>query len=266
MAKEKFNRKLAAILSVEKKIPQSRFLVLIAFIFAAAFAIFMAAIGIGICQHNSHEKHFRAGAFAYETKCIDLNAVVRSPDQQDALIACEGARDASVFLESQGLDVSNTIVIELLTKLPAVVGSSASGCYLESEQRVLILVYSEFRKFETWFGVPIDRSLYRSAVSHEVAHMVADFNFTISQPSIQAKEYIAYVTQFFVMEPMLRKKVLSRFPGEAFEGDWQMSTTVYMLDCMGFGIRAYLHFVKLTDGDEYLHAILNGEAISFYSW
>ena len=171
-----------------------------------------------------------------------------------------------MFLESHGLDVSGTIVIELLTKLPAVVGSSASGCYLESEQRVLILVYSEFRKFDTWFGVPIDRSLYRSAVSHEVAHMVADFNFTISQTSIQAKEYIAYVTQFFVMEPMLRKKILSRFPGEGFEGDWQMSTIVYMLDCMGFGIRAYLHFVKLTDGDEYLRAILNGEAISFYSW
>jgi len=200
---------------------------------------------------------------ANEIRCNGLNVVVHSPNRTDAMIACEGARDAIVFLESHGLDVSGTIVIEVLTELPAVTGSSAAGCYLESEQRVLILVYSEFRKFETWFGVPIDRSLYRSAATHEVAHMVADFNFTIPKPSIQAKEYIAYVTQFLAMEPVLREKVLSHFPGKAFEGDWQMSTTVYMLDCMGFGIRAYLHFIKLTNADEYLHAILNGEALSF---
>jgi hypothetical protein len=30
---------------------------------------------------------------------------------------------------------------------------------------------------------------------------------------------------------------------------------------MGFGVRAYRHFLKLEDGDEYLHAILNGEAL-----
>jgi len=129
------------------------------------------------------------------------------------------------------------------------------------ERRVLILVYSEFKKFENWFGVPIDRSLYRSVVSHEVAHLVADFNFTIAKPSIQAKEYIAYITQFSTMEPVFRDRVLLHFPGEAFEGDWQMSTTIYMFDCMGFGVRAYRHFLKLEDGDEYLHAILNGEAL-----
>jgi hypothetical protein len=266
MAKKKFNRKLTAILSFGKNKPRSRFLVLVGFIFAAAVASLTVAVGVGICQHNSHEKYSRVGAFANETRCNDLNVVVSSPDQQDAFIACEGARDAIVFLESHGFDVSGTIVIELLTELPAVAGSSAAGCYLESEQRVLILVYSEFIKFETWFGVPIDRSLYRSAVSHEVAHMVADFNFTISKPSIQAKEYIAYVTQFLAMEPVLREKVLSHFSGEAFEGDWQMGTTVYMLDCMGFGVRAYRHFLKLADGDEYLHAILNGEALSFYCY
>lgn len=230
------------------------------FIVAAAFASLIVAVKLGICQHNSSDT---PGTLVGETRCNDLNIVVRSLDHLDAIGACEGARDAILFLESHGFEVSETIVIELVTELPAVAGSSAAGCYIESEQRVLILVYSEFRKFETWFGVPIDRSLYRSAVSHEVAHMVADFNFTIPKPSIQAKEYIAYVTQFSTMEPVMREKVLSHFTGEAFEGDWQMSTTVYMLNCMNFGIRAYLHFIKLTDGDEYLHAILNGEALFF---
>jgi hypothetical protein len=42
-------------------------------------------------------------------------------------------------------------VIEQLTKLPADAGDYAAGCYLESERRVIILVYSEFKKFATWF-------------------------------------------------------------------------------------------------------------------
>jgi len=149
-----------------------------------------------------------------------------------------------------------------LTRLPAVVSPSAAGCYLESERRVLVLVYSEFRKFKTWFGIPIGRSSYRSLVSHEVAHLVAHHNFKISEPSIQAKEYIAYVSQFSTMESVLRKKVLSQFPCEAFEGDWQMATTIYMFDCMGFGVRAYQHFLKLGNGRDYLQAILNGKALT----
>jgi hypothetical protein len=54
---------------------------------------------------------------------------------------------------------------------------------------------------------------------------------------------------------------MSHFQGEAFEGDWQMRTTIYMFDCMGFGVRAYRHFLKLANGREYLHDILNGKTL-----
>jgi hypothetical protein len=30
---------------------------------------------------------------------------------------------------------------------------------------------------------------------------------------------------------------------------------------MSFGVRAYRHFLKLANGREYLHAILNGKAL-----
>ena len=105
----------------------------------------IVAVVVGIWQFNFHEEPSTAGMVANEIRCNGLNVVVHSPNHTDAMIACEGARDAIVFLESHGLDVSGTIVIEVLTELPAVTGSSAAGCYLESEQRVLILVYSEFR-------------------------------------------------------------------------------------------------------------------------
>jgi len=231
----------------------------LAIVFAAAG--FALAVGAWIYQHNSSEKPSSAGAFVIENRCSHLNVVVRSPAPADALAACEGARDAIVFLESNGLRVTGEIAISLSAKLPTAVSSSAAGCYLESERKVLILVYPEFRKLKTWFGIPIDRSLYRSLVSHEVAHLVADHNFKVSKPSIKAKEYIAYVTQFSTMEPALRRRVLLQFPCDGFEGDWQMGATIYMFDCMKFGVRAYRHFLKMANGRDYLHAVLNGEVL-----
>lgn len=257
------NRKLPDILRAKEMMLGLHCLVLVASILAVAIPNSAIANGIGICQRNSHEIDSRSDIFIKETRCNDLNAVVCSPDTQDALIACDGARDAVAFLESNGLHVHSEILIEIVPSLPDVVeGNSAAGCYLESERRVLILAYSEFKKYKSWFRIPIGRSLYRSVVAHEVAHFVVDSNFTVAEPSIQAKEYLAYVTQFSTMEPVLRGRVLSHFPGKAFQGDWQMSTTIYMFDCMSFGVRAYRHFLNLTEGDEYLHAILNGEALT----
>jgi hypothetical protein len=259
MAKDKFKRKITTIFSSEKKTSALRSSALRRFLSGVEAGLILF-VCIGICQCIFVEKSSTTEMFN-EIKCSALNVVVRSPDPADALIACEGARDAMGFLAVQGLDVTNDIAIELLTILPAVVSGSAAGCCLESEKRVLILVYSEFKKFKTWFGIQIDAGLYRTLVSHEVAHVVAACNFKIPAPSIQAKEYIAYITQFSIMEPLQRERVLSQYPCEAFEGDWEMNTTIYMFDCMGFGVRAYRHFLKLSNGHDYLHAILNGKAL-----
>jgi hypothetical protein len=261
MAQEKFRRKLTTIFSSEKKTPVFGYSALRRFLFSGTDAGLILFVWIAICQCNFLEKSSTTEIFVNETRCSAHNVVVRSPGLADALIACEGARDAIGFLAVQGLDVTGDIAIELLTRLPAVVTGSAAGCCLEFEHRALILVYSEFKKFKTWFGIPIDAGLYRSLVSHEVAHVVAACNFKIPAPSIQAKEYIAYVTQLETMEPALRKQIMSNFKCKAFKGDWQMSSTIYMFDCMDFGVRAYLHFQNLANRREYLQSILNGKAL-----
>jgi hypothetical protein len=198
---------------------------------------------------------------ATESRCGVLNVSVRSPDPLDAKVACQGARDAIGFLAAQGFDVAGDVTIELVPKLPAVAGTSAAGCYIESERRVLILNFSEFKKFKTWFSLPIDASLYRSLVSHEVAHAVGACNFRVARPSIQAKEYIAYVTTLATMTSAQRERVLSQYPGYGFEGDWQMSSTIYLVDPMRFGAQAYRHFLKPGNGRDYLHAILTGRVM-----
>lgn len=261
MANEKFKRRRIALLSAEKKTPEPKSLRLKRFSLLGVAVALIVSIGVRIWQENLLDNPAKTEMSTREIRCNGQNVVVRSPSHAEAMLACEGARDAIGFLASQGLDVTGDITIELLTRLPAFVSSSAAGCYLESEQRVLILVYFKFREFETWFGIPIGRSLYRSLVSHEVAHLVAHCNFKIPKPTIQAKEYIAYVTQFSTMEPVLRERVLLHFPCAAFEGEWQMSTTIYMFDCMSFGARTYRHFVKMENGRDYLHAIIDGKAL-----
>jgi hypothetical protein len=196
-----------------------------------------------------------------EVRCDAQNVSVRSAVPADAKVACEGARDAIGFLAAEGFDVVSHVRIDLVPKLPRVAEASAAGCYLESEQRVVILSFSEFKKFKDWLNVPIDVSLYRSIVAHEAAHALAACNFKVATPSIQAKEYIAYVTMFATMAPAQRERVLSRFPGQGFEGDWQVNSTIYLMDPMRFGAEAYRHFLKPANGRAYLHAILAGKVM-----
>lgn len=197
-----------------------------------------------------------------EVTCETPNVVVRSPEYADAVSACEGALDALTFLASQGLVVTSDIRIEVVAQLPAAIAGAAAGCYLESQGKVLILAYTGFKARGTWLGVPANRTLYRSLVAHEVAHSVAACNFTVRTPSVQAKEYIAYVTMFATMPPAQRDEILSRHPGKGFEGDWQISAVIFFVEPVHFGAQAYRHFLKLPDGRDYLHEILAGRVLA----
>jgi hypothetical protein len=143
MAQSQYKPKLTILHNAEERTPESRSLVLKRFILVGAAAGLIVAVGVGIWEHHSQEELSRSWAFANEIRCNNLNVVVHSPDHRDALIACEGARDAIKFLASQDLDVTNNISIEIVTNLPPVVSRSAAGCYLESERRVHVLAYSD---------------------------------------------------------------------------------------------------------------------------
>lgn len=202
-----------------------------------------------------------ASVYAGEMTCGAGGVVINSTNRTDAPLVCEGARDAVVFLASQGFELPARIEIDVVPQLPDDVSASAAGFYRETDRRVLILSYPAFKEHRNWFGIPIDRSLYRSLVSHEVAHAVAAHNFQVPDPPIQAKEYVAYVTMLSTMAPEQRDRVLRAFPGQGFEGEWQMNTLVYLVDPMWFGVRAYRHFLGQASGRDYLHEILTGNVL-----
>jgi hypothetical protein len=217
--------------------------------------VIAACLGCGA----AHSAEPDAGATA--VRCGARQVTVRSPDTAEALLACLGARDAVDFLSAQGLAVNDEIAIEEVSALPAVAAPTSAGAFLESERRVVILTYPRFEKFGTWFGLPIDRRLYRSLIAHEMAHAIAHSNFAIAEPSIQAKEYIAYVTQLATMPPELRKSVMSQFSDHGYQDEAKMSSTIYMFDPMRFGVQAYRHFLRPENGRAFLHAILEGKVL-----
>jgi hypothetical protein len=196
------------------------------------------------------------------TRCADGVVVVQSHDRADAAIACDGGRDAIVFLESQGFAAPAKLAIEIARKLPEIANPSAVGCYLDQYKCVVVLCYAEFRRFGTWFELPIDRKLYRSLISHETAHAVAAWNFKMRQPQIQAHEYIAYVTMFATMDPTLRSRALSKFPGDGFGREIEINSTVYMPNPMYFGAQAYRHYLKPGNGRAFLHAVIEGKVLT----
>jgi hypothetical protein len=63
------------------------------------------------------------------------------------------------------------------------------------------------------------------------------------------------------MKATQREKILANNPGHGFDGEAQMSATLYLFDPERFGIRAYRHFLGLPNRPAFLHAVLNGKAL-----
>ena len=175
---------------------------------------------------------------------------------------CSSAEDALTFFSRLNLQPLHPLVVEVVSSLPSTVSRTAIGCYLEENERILVLTYAAVQERENWFGVAVDRSMYRSLVTHEVAHAVASCNFAIPNPTIQAKEYVAYVAMFAMMKPHLRKQIMARNPSFSFDSEQEMNELVYMFDPMRFGVGAYRHYLEEGKGNEFLLRVLSGNALT----
>lgn len=199
---------------------------------------------------------------AAEFQCGSQKTTIVAADGSDVALACEGAAAAISFLKAQGLDVDTEINIEIVPTVTEDGTCEAAGYFYASEGKILVLNYTEFRKFEQWLRVPISDSIYKGLVAHEVAHLIAMHNFEVPKPTIQAQEYVAYVTTLATLEPDLRELIFLQFTGDGYETEQQMNTTVYLCNPMRFGVEAYRHFVKKGSKENYFNAILAGRALA----
>jgi hypothetical protein len=194
--------------------------------------------------------------------CPDSDVRVIAADARDFHDACTGAKGAVGFFAAQGLQSTESLVLEVTPELPVECGPTAVGCYLEQLKQVFILSYTEFQTRKTWFNLPIDRDLYRSAAVHETAHAVAASNFAIPRPTIQATEYVAYVPTFATMNTLLRARVLRVLPGNGFGSEDRITGIFYLFDPMHFGAESYRHYMKPENGPTFLQSVLAGRALT----
>ena len=175
---------------------------------------------------------------------------------------CGGAMAALSFFERLNIKPSHPLVVEVVPVMPNDVSQTAVGCFLEEGERILVLHYPAFKNRGRWFNTPIDRSMYRSVVTHEVAHAIAYCNFSMRNPSIQAQEYVAYVAMFATMAGDLRERILANNPGEGFEHASDINPVFYALDPMTFGVEAYRHYAKSGRREALLLDILAGRIMT----
>lgn len=210
---------------------------------------------------TSFTQNISSGALPAQ-KCAGTYVDVIGASPADFADICRGVLNSISFLASKGLSKESSFSIEATTALPERVGQSAAGCFLADRNRAYVLTYSEFKKKRTWFGVPVSRELYQSLSGHEAAHAIAACHFALSDPSIQAKEYIAYVTMFSTMPKKLRSEALRFLPGTGFSDVSRVSSFVYQFDPMQFGANSYRHFLSLSDGTAFLNDVLSGKVFA----
>lgn len=197
-----------------------------------------------------------------ERTCPAADVRVAAADAKDFDDACAGAQAAIVFFAAHGLRPYAPVVLEVTPVLPAEAGPTAVGCYQPRQKRVFMLPYAEFAKQKAWFKIPIDRHLYRSLAAHETAHAVTSSHFAIPWPTIQAREYVAYVATFATMNAALRARVLRALPGKGFAGEDRITALFYLFDPMRFVAEAYRHYLKPENGPGFLHSVLAGSALA----
>ena len=189
------------------------------------------------------------------------SASVRSHEAADAATACEGARDALAFLLPLGLESPDRVVVEVVEALPEGLRKEAVGCYAVGSRRVMVITPALFMQRGTWFGVPVSRALWRSVVTHEVAHAVVGCNVGERRLSGAAHEYVAYVTMFATMDAAIREKALTHLPGQGFDHTMQINGMIYAFDPMMFGAESYRHWLRQPDGGDFLRRTIAGTAI-----
>jgi len=200
-------------------------------------------------------------ASATSHQCTNAPVVINAEKSLDHQDICNTAAAALAFFGRLNFRLAHPLIIKIVKNLPNRVSENAIAFYKEKEQKIVLLSYTEFKKKSAWFGVPINRSMYRSLVTHEVSHAVASCNYSISEPTIHSQEYVAYVAMFAMMNPVLRTRVLAANPGTGFDTESEINELTYAFDPMHFGVQAYRHYLKEEHGDAFLVKILSGDAL-----
>ncbi len=225
----------------------------------AICALLLMFVTNGIAEGvNRDQAHIPA------TACSGTPVSVYACSELDRRLLCEAADEAFGFFSSFGLSRQQPLDIKLCSETMMVGSGRAIGRYDHNSDEVRLLSFETYRRQindDPPFGAPVSEDLYRSFGVHEIAHAIADKNFSISQVPRLSQEYIAAVVQVSTMDPELRSSILRHYQLEAFDTTASMSILYFQLNPSAFAIKAYLHFMALDDQGAFLRNLFSGETL-----
>lgn len=173
---------------------------------------------------------------------------------------CRAVEDAIMFMRAQGLEQRGPVTIRLVDSLTDTQVASAVGTYNGKTASVEVLTYEAALRLppeRPAFGMPMNSSLYRSFIVHEVAHAIVHPNF-VRPPQVAAHEYIAYTAQLATMPEELRAAVLQNVDTDGFDHLKEVGDMLLAVDPNRFAVKSYLHFARDADGETTFYKLLSG--------
>ena len=197
------------------------------------------------------------------TTCHASGAYVRGATPQEAELACAGIADALSFFRAYGFDTDVEIDITVLDTVRASGGEDLSfpvlGQFRPDVNRVFLtslVAQREMARKKQAFKQPFEPRQFREVVAHETAHVLAEHNFGMAEPSRLLHEYIAYIVQLSTTEPARRTRILAAFNTEPFESPYDINPVIYGVAPTTFAVEAYLYFEIQPDRKAYLEEIM----------
>ncbi len=201
-------------------------------------------------------------AWGGQILCADTEIIVVAEKKSEQEWVCLAVQDAIGFLRAINIGISGPLTIQVVDNLPINHDHHAIGQYDPRSNKIHLLNYQATILAASTSppacGVSVGPALWRSYAIHELAHAVAQQNFSANAPTFTASEYIAAVVQFATLPKSLRKEILQNCDNlSGFVGKTDITALYYFLDPCKFAVNAYLHYLKPENGPSFIHRLLN---------
>lgn len=192
--------------------------------------------------------------------CSEVPVRVSYEREADARVVCDAAHRAITFMTGHGFQVLSHLRVTVVHHTRS--KPHLLGWFDPRLMEINILSFEDCASavaINPPFGIPMDRAMHGSFIVHEIAHAIAQQNFTISDPSLLAHEYIAYTVQLATMDPPLREKILARYPLAPFTDESEITTLYFFFSPSSFAVKAYRHSTEVVDAATFIFQLLHGE-------
>jgi hypothetical protein len=206
------------------------------------------------------------GYSATRVACPVPGVTLFSDQAEDGELACQAVGATLAFMRGHGFRVDARFIIDLVDRPLSLHGTEVTGTYDSRRFHIEVPSFSQAQLMAQRhlpFRMSMSRALWQSFVAHEVAHAVAQANFRVPKPSLEAHEYIAYVVQLATLPDVLQQQLLASFSNPAFYHEREINGIFLQLDPEVFAVKAYRHFVTQSDPQTFFQRLLNSRLGSF---